>query len=104
MPADIIPSSLGVTAPVISYAGGATIGVATMAPPDILLPTIMSSIEKACAAIPANQSGAMVALVDTKGANVAVVQKIGSNVKVMGWLGRTWGAPIAGGASIMASW
>lgn len=97
-------NTLGATTPVISYAGGATNGVATMTPPDILLPTIMSSIEKACATIPAGQTGAMVALVDTKGANVAVVQKVGSNVKVMGWLGRTWGAPIAGGASIMASW
>lgn len=99
----IVPTSLGVTAP-IQYAGGASVGVATMPPPDILIPSIMSSIEKACMSIPAGQSGAMVALADTKGANIAVVHKVGNNVKVMGWVGKSWGAPIAGGASIMASW
>jgi hypothetical protein len=92
------------TKPVIAYAGGASAGVAVMAPPEALLPSIAAAVAKACEAIPAGRTGALVAIADTKGANLAVVQRIGTHVEIMGWIGKSWGEPIAGGASVHASW
>lgn len=87
-----------------TYMAGGTNGVAISTPPEILIPTLTASIEKACAALPSGRSGAIVALADTRGVNAAIVQKLGDHVRVVGWVGKSWGAPIAGGASIHASW
>jgi len=93
-----------VVPPPIPYAGGASNGVAVVRPPDDLLPSITAAITKACTAIPEGRTAALVAVADRKGANVAVVQRIGGNVTVMGWLGKSWGEPLEGGVSVMASW
>lgn len=90
--------------PSVTYAGGASNGVATVRPPEELLPSITAAVTRACQSIPAGRTAALVAVADRKGANVAVVQKIGDHVTVMGWLGKSWGKPIEGGASVMASW
>jgi hypothetical protein len=114
MPTSTVPlSSIIPTAPsttqapttsVVTYAGGASNGVATVAPPEVLLPSITAAVTKACQSIPAGRTAALVAVADGKGANVAVVQKLGDHVTVMGWLGKSWGQPVEGGASVMASW
>jgi len=90
--------------PSITYAGGATNGVATMVPPADLLPSITAAITKACTAIPPGRNAALVAVADQRGANVAAVQRVNDHVTVVAWLGKSWGKPLEGGASVMASW
>ena len=75
----------------MTYAGGATNGVAMNSPADYLLPSISASIAKAMTAVPASKSGALVAIVTPKGCNLAVVQKVGNNFEVNAWIGKTWG-------------
>ena len=78
----------------VTYAGGATNGVAMNSPADYLLPSISASIAKAMTAVPASKSGALVAIVTPKGCNLAVVQKVagGMNGVMVGADGMLHGA------------
>ncbi len=75
----------------MTYAGGASNGVAMVVPPAELIPSITEAVNKAMAAIPAGCSGALVAIVTPKGTNLALAQKVGDHVRVTAWMGKTWG-------------
>jgi hypothetical protein len=104
----VVPKAPALPKPV-AYVGGASNGVAMVTPPEVLLPSLTASINKAAAAIPADKTGGLVAILTPKGANAAIVQKVGDNIRVTAWLGKTW-APKAGepawdyGASMSVVW
>ena len=107
-PLPVVPKAPVLPTPV-AYVGGASNGVAMVTPPEVLLPGLTASINKAASAIPADKTGGLVAILTPKGANAAIVQKVGDNVKVTAWLGKTW-APKPGepaweyGASMSVVW
>ncbi len=95
-------------APII-YAGGASNGVAMMAPASALLTSINAEIAKAAAAIPDGRDGALVAVTSknadgTFNANLAVVHKGGEQVKVMAWVGKSWPTKATYGAAVQLTW
>ena len=101
--APIVPSA-PIALPSTTYAANAKNGVAMNVPPVDLLPSIMASIEQACATIPPGKKVALVAVVDMSGANLALVSRIKGNITVKAWAGKKWGEPIDGGAQVLVTW
>jgi hypothetical protein len=103
------PATPIILPPSITYAAGASNGVAMMAPPSALMASITSEITKAMAEVPAGSKGALVAVTSknadgTFNANLAVVSKVGEHVKVMAWMGKSWPAKATYGAATQITW
>lgn len=92
---DVLPSIPGVAA---------TQGVIMNAPPAVLLDAITKQVRDAVATLPEGSRGALVGVATTKGINLAVVSKVNQHVDVTAWVGRSWGAPIDGGAAVQVHW
>jgi hypothetical protein len=99
------------TAPVLSpaplpvtYAAGASNGVAMNLPPAELAPSIADSIKKVCAIIPEGHSTALVARVDLAGANVIVARKFDDGWQADAYFGKTWKGGMQAGFEVMKSW
>ena len=94
--ADIIDlTKVSATPPTTYLVSGVTNGVATVAPPLDMMPSIMGAIDKACLSIPADKHVAVVGVVTNKDgekrANGAIVARVGDHFKVATWLGKSWG-------------
>ena len=79
-------------------------GVAMNPPPLEHLPSITAAIEQATATLAPGARGGLVAIATTAGVNLAVVQKIGDRGSVVAWVGKSWGAPLAGGVAWRQTW
>lgn len=77
-----------------------TTGVALNAPPVSILAQATKMVSEAVATIPPGSKGALVAIATEKGVNLALASKVGDHVEVTTWIGKSWGAPIAGGAAV----
>lgn len=93
---DILPNVPGVTA--------ASTGVVMNAPPGSLLAEMTKQVKDAVATLPPGSRGALVGVATTKGVNLAVVSKAGNHVSVVGWIGKSWGSAIDGGAAVQVHW
>jgi hypothetical protein len=99
------------TAPVLSpaplpvtYAAGASNGVAMNPPPADVAVSIAESIRKVCAIIPPDQHTALVARVDLAGANVIVARRFDNGWQADAYFGKVWQAGYQAGFEIMKSW
>ena len=95
MSQDVFPSVPG--APVLQ-------GVALNPPPASILEAVTGEVTRAVATMPEGGRGALVGIATTRGVNLAVVSKQGEHVTVLGWIGKSWGAPVAGGAAVQVQW
>jgi hypothetical protein len=75
-------------------------GVAFNEPPSNLLASIERQIQMAATAIPAGARGALVGVATESGVNAALVIKAGHGWDTVTWIGKSWGAPIEGGAMV----
>ena len=100
-----IPGAVNVTGPPPTvYAAGASNGVAMVAPPAELAPSIADSIKKVCAIIPDGQHTALVARVDLKGANVILARRFDSGWQADAYFGKSWVGGYQAGFELMKSW
>jgi hypothetical protein len=80
-------------APVVTYAAGASNGVAMTSSASILS-SVKTAVEKACADIPADKHVALVAITSTVNgelrSNLAIAYRVGDTFKADLWLGRSW--------------
>lgn len=80
-------------------------GVAMNPPPAAILVTVNQMVADAVKSLPAGASGALVGIA-TKHAsgqinvNLALTKKVRDNVTIVGWLGKSWGVPVEGGAAV----
>lgn len=69
---------------------------------------IMEAVSKmaidAADKLPVGASGGIFAIATTKGVNAVVVHRFNETFSVQGWIGKEWGAPLAGGASARIVW
>lgn len=84
-------------------------GVQQLAPPASILDAVNKQVHDAFAALPPDASGALVAIAtrDADGkstANLALVTRVGEHANVTAWIGKSWGAPVAGGAAVQIHW
>ncbi len=80
------------------------IGVQTVPPPASLIEAMTKQVTDAVKTLPQGSRGALVGVATTKGVNLAVVSKIGKRTEVVGWVGKSWGEPISGGAAVRVQW
>src|SRR5262245_9371682 len=98
--ADVLPTVPGV--PIAK-------GVAMNAPPAAIFDAVTKQVHDVIAALPVDARGGIVGIATknpdgTINANVAVADKIGSHVTIVGWAGKSWGQPVAGGAAVQVHW
>lgn len=79
-------------------------GVATVPPPASLIDAMTKHVTDAVKTLPTGTRGALVGVATTAGVNLAVVSKVGTRTEVVGWVGKSWGEPISGGAAVRVSW
>lgn len=80
-------------------------GVAMNPPPAEILGTVNQMVADAVKNIPEGATGALVGIAtrSSSGAvnvNLALTKKVRDNVTVVGWMGKSWGQPVEGGAAI----
>jgi hypothetical protein len=80
-------------------------GVAMNPPPAEILSTVNQMVADAVKALPPGATGALVGIATKNAAgqvnvNLALTKKVRENVTVVGWMGKSWGQPIEGGAAI----
>lgn len=80
------------------------VGVAMNTPPSSLLQSINKEIKDAVATLPPESKGALVGVTTTEGVNLALVSRVNKKVDVTAWIGKTWGAPVKGGAAVQIHW
>jgi hypothetical protein len=95
MAPDLFPTIPGVLA---------TNGVAMNPPPASILDAVSKQVKDAVATLPPDGKGALVGVATTSGVNLALVHKAGEHVTVLGWIGKSWGQPLAGGAAVQIHW
>lgn len=79
-------------------------GVSFTAPPPHLIADVQDSIREAVAQLPPGAKGAIVGVTTEQGVNAAVVTRFAHVWIVQAWIGKAWGAPLAGGAAVTRSW
>jgi hypothetical protein len=77
-------------------------------PPARLIPDLRKSINEAVATLAPSERGALV-LVGTKQGdvvsfNAAVVARVGDGWAVQAFIGKRWGQPVEGGATVVKTW
>lgn len=79
-----------------------------VAPPAKLLPDLRASITTALATLAPTERGALVVVGTTTPDgvkfNAAVVARVGDGWAVQGWIGKSWGQSVEGGAVVMKTW
>lgn len=80
-------------------------GVAMNPPPAAILSTVNQMVADSVKTLPAGATGALVGIATKNAAgeinvNLALTKKVRENVTVIGWLGKSWGVPIEGGAAV----
>lgn len=82
----------------------APVGVQFRTPPSGLLTSIRAELDKSLAALPTNATGALVGVATERGVNAAIVTRLGTGWDVAAWIGKSWGEPISGGATVRKVW
>src|SRR5690349_2832541 len=96
-PADVVnlPGDLFATIPGVPSSKG----VALNAPPAHLLADTTKFIKDAMVNVEPGSHGTLVAIATKTGTvtntNLALATKIGEHVEVVGWIGKSWGVPVA---------
>ena len=80
--------------PSVTYAAGATNGVAMMPPGSSILSSVKSAVSEACKEIPADKHVALVAVTSTVNgevrSNLALAARVGDTFEVKTWVAKTW--------------
>ena len=83
-------------------------GVEMQVPPASIMPSITAALNRACAEIPPDKSGALMGIVTERGVNLAIVHRVGDDFQVSAWVGRSWvgasGSAYECGAQAKLTW
>jgi len=85
-------------------------GVQALPPGDDVLPATLGVINDAlnAANLAEHEHGKLVWILNKQGdreaVNIAIVNKFGKHFEVVGWIGKTWGAPVSAGVGGSIKW
>lgn len=79
-------------------------GVVMNAPPQEVLAQTNTMIRDAVAQLGKDERGVLTWIATTEGVNLALVQKVNDHVEVFGYVGKSWGKPLAAGIAARLHW